>query len=185
MTGHNTSIAIHEVKTKGLPPGRIRLERRGKGTPRANKTGGGTVGGQIEEGDTNRTGKNEPEDEETEEKGRETGTQRKEGGKGKRGQNQKHREERERQTPRERQERERGATWMGREKKTRETRKEHEGKEEGENETRVTGRVLGIPRTNAGTGRRGNVEKTKQKINRSGFFTRVLGKQKTTRLRHK
>ena len=143
------------------------------------------MGGQIEEGDTNRRGKNEPEDEETEEKGRETGTQRKEGGKGKRRQNQKHREGRERQTPRERQERERGDTWMGREKKTRETRKEHEGKEDGGNETRVTGRVLGIPRTNAGTGKRKNIEKTRPKKNCSGFFQKVLGKQKTTKLRNK
>ena len=70
MTGHNTSNAIRKVRTRGYPPGRTRLGGRGGGGEHHEQTQreGKTVGGQIEEGDTKRTGENEPGDEETEEK---------------------------------------------------------------------------------------------------------------------
>ena len=136
------------------------------------------MGGQIEEGDTNRTGKNEPGDDGTEEKRRETGTQRKEGGKGKRGKDRKPGRAGKTKTWK-RKGREREDTKEGGGKKTRDTKEEQERKDEVETKSKKRGGNKVYIRTNAETVGRDEKEKIRPNIDCSGFFHRVLGKQKT------
>ena len=57
--------------------------------------------------------------------------------------------------------------------------------EEGDTNRKRNGQGNRNTKPITGTGRRENVEKTKPKINPSGFFHRVWGKQKTTKMRQK